>query len=91
MRFGLFGGPSHGDDWGADDQTATVDVLSNPFYSAPDVREATAEAGAILGTPDECIERLRTLEAGGVEQVLFAGASLADLRLFASEVMPAFG
>ena len=63
---------------------------SNPFYSAPDARRDTAEAGAILGTPDECIERLQRLQAGGVEQVLFAGASVADLRLFAAEVMPAF-
>lgn len=76
----------------ADSSKATVDGKPvNPFYSAPDAREATAEASAILGTPDECIERLRVLEAGGVEQVLFAGASVADLRLFASEVMPAFG
>ncbi len=43
-----------------------------------------------MGTPEECIERLRTLQAGGVEQVLFSGASLDDLRLFAAEVMPAF-
>jgi alkanesulfonate monooxygenase SsuD/methylene tetrahydromethanopterin reductase-like flavin-dependent oxidoreductase (luciferase family) len=76
----------------AESSTATADDGQpiNPFYSAPDAREATAEAGAILGTPDECIERLQRLEAGGVEQVLFAGASLEDLRLFASEVMPAF-
>jgi alkanesulfonate monooxygenase SsuD/methylene tetrahydromethanopterin reductase-like flavin-dependent oxidoreductase (luciferase family) len=63
---------------------------SNPFYSAPDSRRETAEAGAIVGTPDECIERLQRLQSSGVEQVLFAGASQADLRLFASEVMPAF-
>ena len=62
----------------------------NPFYSAPETRRETAEASAILGTPDECIERLRRLAEGGVEQVLFAGASIEELRLFAEEVMPAF-
>ena len=58
--------------------------------SAPGERREVAEAAAIVGTPDECIERLRTLQAGGVEQVLFSGASLDDLRLFAAEVMPEF-
>ena len=36
---------------------------------------------------------MKRLEAGGVENVLFAapGASVADLRTFAEEIMPAFG
>lgn len=63
---------------------------TDSFYSMPEARRETAEASAILGAPDECIERLGTLESNGVEQVLFAGGSLADLRLFAAEVMPAF-
>jgi len=47
----------------------------------------------LLGTPEEIIARLKKLEAGGVENVLFAapGASVAHLRTFAEEVMPAFG
>jgi alkanesulfonate monooxygenase SsuD/methylene tetrahydromethanopterin reductase-like flavin-dependent oxidoreductase (luciferase family) len=46
----------------------------------------------LLGTPEELIERLKRLEAGGVENVLFAapGASIAGLRTFAEEIMPAF-
>ena len=46
----------------------------------------------LLGTPEEIIARLRRLEAGGVENVLFAapGASVAGLRTFAEEIMPAF-
>lgn len=46
----------------------------------------------LLGTPEEIIARLKRLEAGGVENVLFAapGASVAHLRTFAEEVMPAF-
>jgi alkanesulfonate monooxygenase SsuD/methylene tetrahydromethanopterin reductase-like flavin-dependent oxidoreductase (luciferase family) len=46
----------------------------------------------LLGTPEEIIARLKRLEAGGVENVLFAapGASIAGLRTFAEEVMPAF-
>jgi len=63
---------------------------ANPFHSPADSRREAAEASAILGTPEECIERLRVLEEGGVEQVLFAGATIEDLRFFAAEVMPAF-
>jgi alkanesulfonate monooxygenase SsuD/methylene tetrahydromethanopterin reductase-like flavin-dependent oxidoreductase (luciferase family) len=46
----------------------------------------------LLGTPEEIIKRLKKLEAGGVENVLFAapGASIAGLRTFAEEIMPAF-
>jgi alkanesulfonate monooxygenase SsuD/methylene tetrahydromethanopterin reductase-like flavin-dependent oxidoreductase (luciferase family) len=46
----------------------------------------------LLGTPQEIIARLKRLEAGGVENVLFAapGASVAALRTFAEEIMPAF-
>jgi len=46
----------------------------------------------LLGTPEEIIARLRRLEAGGVENVLFTapGASVAGLRTFAEEIMPAF-
>ena len=44
------------------------------------------------GTPEEIIARLKRLEAGGIENVLFAapGASVAGLRTFAEEIMPAF-
>src|SRR5437764_8018702 len=46
----------------------------------------------LLGTPEEIIARLKRLEAGGVQHVLFAppGASVAGLRTFAEEIMPAF-
>jgi alkanesulfonate monooxygenase SsuD/methylene tetrahydromethanopterin reductase-like flavin-dependent oxidoreductase (luciferase family) len=46
----------------------------------------------LLGTPEEIIGQLRRLQAGGVEHVLFAapGASVAHLRTFAEEIMPAF-
>jgi len=46
----------------------------------------------LLGTPEEIIARLKRLEAGGIENVLFAapGASVAGLRTFAEEIMPAF-
>ena len=46
----------------------------------------------LLGTPEEIIARLKRLEAGGVDNVLFAapGASVAGLRTFAEEIMPAF-
>jgi probable F420-dependent oxidoreductase len=46
----------------------------------------------LLGTPEEIIARLKRLEAGGVENILFAapGAAIAGLRTFAEEIMPAF-
>ncbi|MPZ74503.1 MAG: LLM class flavin-dependent oxidoreductase [Nitriliruptorales bacterium] len=69
-----------------------------PGSSAPptgsffnDSRLSTEEA-AILGPPDECVERLKVLEAAGVQTVLFndlwGGAD--RLRRFARDVMPAF-
>ncbi|MBV8776297.1 MAG: LLM class flavin-dependent oxidoreductase [Alphaproteobacteria bacterium] len=47
----------------------------------------------LLGTADEIVVQLKRLQAGGVENVLFAapGASVAHLRTFAEEIMPAFG
>ncbi|HZT87266.1 MAG TPA: LLM class flavin-dependent oxidoreductase [Stellaceae bacterium] len=46
----------------------------------------------LLGTPEEIILQLKRLQEGGVENVLFAapGASIAGLRTFAEEIMPAF-
>src|SRR5258706_1181779 len=46
----------------------------------------------LLGTPEEIIARLKRLEAGGIQNVLFAapGAAIAGLRTFADEIMPAF-
>ncbi len=46
----------------------------------------------LLGTPEEIIARLKRLEAGGVQNVLFAapGAAIAGLRTFAEEIMPTF-
>lgn len=47
---------------------------------------------ALLGTPAEIIARIRRLQAGGVESILLVdpNATVAGLRVFASEVMPAF-
>ncbi|WP_372785253.1 LLM class flavin-dependent oxidoreductase [Phenylobacterium sp.] len=53
--------------------------------------EATAQA-TVNGTPDDCIARLKELEAAGVDYVLFNDpwGGIERLRLFAREVMPAF-
>jgi alkanesulfonate monooxygenase SsuD/methylene tetrahydromethanopterin reductase-like flavin-dependent oxidoreductase (luciferase family) len=55
------------------------------------MRKAT-ETDALIGTPEEIIGRIERLRAGGVEYVLLidVGGSLAALRTFAREVMPAF-
>lgn len=62
---------------------------SGSFFN--DSRLSTEEA-AILGPPDECIERLKVLEAAGVETVLFNDlwGGTQRLRQFARDVMPAF-
>jgi alkanesulfonate monooxygenase SsuD/methylene tetrahydromethanopterin reductase-like flavin-dependent oxidoreductase (luciferase family) len=50
------------------------------------------DTAALLGTPAEVIARLRDLEAGGATNILLVdpNASVANLRAFAREVMPAF-
>jgi alkanesulfonate monooxygenase SsuD/methylene tetrahydromethanopterin reductase-like flavin-dependent oxidoreductase (luciferase family) len=60
--------------------------------SDPDTRKA-AEDGTLIGTPDEIIERIGRLRDGGVEYILLSGAlaNPAQLRIFAEEIMPAFG
>jgi len=53
--------------------------------------DAAAES-AMYGTPDEICKKLDTLRAAGVEHVLLNGpaGSVANLRRFASEVMPGY-
>jgi alkanesulfonate monooxygenase SsuD/methylene tetrahydromethanopterin reductase-like flavin-dependent oxidoreductase (luciferase family) len=50
------------------------------------------DTAPLLGMPDEIIARLRELEAGGATNILLVdpNASVANLRAFAREVMPAF-
>ena len=50
------------------------------------------DTAPLLGTPDEVIARLKQLEAGGATNILLVdpNASVANLRAFAREVMPAF-
>ena len=50
------------------------------------------ESSTLLGSPDECIARLKALEAAGVDYVLLndGWGGIERLRLFAKEVMPAF-
>lgn len=66
---------------------ATIGALARDRL-ADRVEEDTAP---LLGTPDEVIARLRQLEAGGATNILLVdpNASVANLRAFAREVMPA--
>jgi len=59
------------------------------MVSDDDLYKATVE-GTLIGTPDEIIERLQSLQAEGVDYVLLATAAPDALRTFAKEVMPAF-
>ncbi|MGE5268448.1 MAG: LLM class flavin-dependent oxidoreductase [Thiohalocapsa sp.] len=46
---------------------------------------------AIFGTPDQIARKLKALQAGGVEYVIINfGGSIANIRRFAREIMPAF-
>ena len=51
-----------------------------------------AEESALFCTPDEIATKLERLRAAGIEHVLLngGGGSVANLRRFAHEVMPAF-
>jgi alkanesulfonate monooxygenase SsuD/methylene tetrahydromethanopterin reductase-like flavin-dependent oxidoreductase (luciferase family) len=59
--------------------------------SFADTRAATEQA-ALIGNPEEIIQRVKALEAAGVEYVLLLDvtASREALRVFAREVMPEF-
>lgn len=59
------------------------------MVSDADLLKATEE-GVLLGDPDEIIERLKRLEAGGVGYVLLSSRTQGALRTFAKDVMPAF-
>jgi alkanesulfonate monooxygenase SsuD/methylene tetrahydromethanopterin reductase-like flavin-dependent oxidoreductase (luciferase family) len=59
------------------------------MVSDPDLRKAAIE-GTLIGTPDEIVERLKWLEAEGVDYVLLSSRAKDGLRVFAEEVMPAF-
>jgi probable F420-dependent oxidoreductase len=50
------------------------------------------DTAPLLGLPEEVIARLKELEAGGAHNILLVdpNASVANLRAFAREVMPAF-
>ncbi|MBS0222228.1 MAG: LLM class flavin-dependent oxidoreductase [Proteobacteria bacterium] len=50
------------------------------------------DTAPLLGLPEEVIARLKALEAGGATNILLVdpNASVANLRAFAREVMPAF-
>jgi alkanesulfonate monooxygenase SsuD/methylene tetrahydromethanopterin reductase-like flavin-dependent oxidoreductase (luciferase family) len=50
------------------------------------------DTAPLLGTAEEIIAQLKQLEAGGAANILLVdpNASLANLRAFAREVMPAF-
>lgn len=57
-----------------------------------DTSREAVEAATIIGRPEECIRRLKALEAAGVDYVLFNDpwGGIERLRFFAREVMPAF-
>ena len=61
------------------------------ILSREEMHEAT-ERDALIGPPEEIVQRLKRLQAGGVEYVMVidVGGSRDALRLFAREVMPEF-
>ena len=69
--------------------TTTGQKLKSSMASDTNLRKAAVE-GVLLGTPDEIIERLKWLEAQGVDYVLLSSPAPDGLRIFAEEIMPAF-
>jgi len=73
--------------------TGEAPTIGRPrrVLSEEEMRKAT-ESEALIGPPEEIVERLKRLQAGGVEYVMVidVGGSLDALRTFAREVMPAF-
>lgn len=59
------------------------------MVSDDDLLKATEE-GVLIGSPEEIIERLRRLEAGGVDYILLSPQTPGALKIFADKVMPAF-
>jgi alkanesulfonate monooxygenase SsuD/methylene tetrahydromethanopterin reductase-like flavin-dependent oxidoreductase (luciferase family) len=69
--------------------TTAGQKLKSSMASDTNLRKAAVE-GVLLGTPDEIIERLKWLEAQGVDYVLLSSPAPDGLRIFAEEIMPAF-
>ncbi|MEM9684441.1 MAG: hypothetical protein AAF942_14310, partial [Pseudomonadota bacterium] len=57
----------------------------------PDLRFA-AEQGTLIGTPDEIVDKIRHLQAGGVAYILLSSAYAVPglMQSVAEEIMPAF-
>jgi alkanesulfonate monooxygenase SsuD/methylene tetrahydromethanopterin reductase-like flavin-dependent oxidoreductase (luciferase family) len=71
-------------------ESPTLGRARKPLTQAE--RHALTERDALIGRPEEIIQRIRRLQEGGIEYIMvidFAG-SLDHLRMFAREVMPAF-
>lgn len=76
-------------------ETARIPGDTTPFNPQVGLMSASREANeaaVIIGTPEECIARLQTLQAAGVDYVLFNDpwGGIERLRFFAREVLPAF-
>lgn len=69
--------------------TSELTVADHAFY---DATRASTEDAVIGGTAEDCIHKLKELEAGGVGQVLFIDPSggIPRLEHLAKSVMPSF-
>ena len=64
--------------------------IKSSMVSDPNLKKAVTE-GTLIGTPAEIIERLKWIESEGVDYVILSAHGKDALRVFAEEVMPAFG
>ncbi len=77
---------------------ATAQIPGRPAPANPtgpfavDTSDDATRQATVIGTPEDCIARLKELEAAGVDYVLFNDpwGGIERLRFFAREVMPAF-
>jgi alkanesulfonate monooxygenase SsuD/methylene tetrahydromethanopterin reductase-like flavin-dependent oxidoreductase (luciferase family) len=64
---------------------SALEIVVSPAGAPSDFRDRL-----LIGTPQECVDRVRRLEAAGIEEVLVwpVRDELLQLRLFAEEVIP---
>jgi alkanesulfonate monooxygenase SsuD/methylene tetrahydromethanopterin reductase-like flavin-dependent oxidoreductase (luciferase family) len=64
---------------------SALELVVSPTAAPSDLRDRL-----LIGTPDECVNRVRHLQAAGMEEVLVwpLRDELRQLRLFAEEVIP---
>lgn len=67
---------------------SALELVVSPAAAPSDLRDRL-----LIGSPQECVDRLRRLQAAGIDEVFIWPVldELAQLRLFAEEIVPRVG